>query len=690
MDKKFLRNIKRPVATDEWLHMAQDNEKMRYLIDVHEEGEVLAMDFFEKSKLSEECREASFRIFADDEGYITQDLTTDKTKWMTAKMEHICSCSYWTYSSYYNPKGLPRHYDLVFTRDECRELIGERFGWPEKEGCTVWDCFMDWQDGIAKNRLFDKHHKALAHTNLMMEMVPAVPDDFEHWAYDYAMREHRYLIFDAASTKRHKDAFCTHCYGYMKVDTKKHKLKNDSFGVCPECDTNVYMKSYKRWHDTEYANKFTCLLQKVGDYVLARYFRIGLHFDKGNYEERRGFKRTMCISEECRIFYNYRMKTCESFEFKQYKTMPGSRWCPDEGVIDCTHAVVYTKNLPQELVDTPWQYSGMDAYQLNEGSNRIPVWGYMKYFPKYPELEYLAKTGLTRYLSDLVCDSYRWRYNGNHGVDIKSLRKLSKPNMKILRKLNGNSYMMRLLTEVQLCNFQMSVDEVDEFMTYLGPRTDTIRKLGLIDLHPRKLVAYIKKQYLKRHDGKDRLSIANRREECKNICHDWEDYIGWCQDLEMNLNDSYVLFPPNLTQAHDRVLAEKQAKEDAIMQKRMEEESRLIKQIMEDSKTVEPLQMHTKRLMIVLPNGVADLKTEGETLHHCVATYADKVAKGKTLILFIRQVEAPNTPFYTLEWKDHKVAQCRGYRNCGMTDEVSAFVKAFEKKMSEYERRKVS
>ena len=158
----------------------------------------------------------------------------------------------------------------------------------------------------------------------------------------------------------------------------------------------------------------------------------------------------------------------------------------------------------------------------------------------------------------------------------------------------------------------------------------------------------------------------------------------------MNLNDSYVLFPPNLTQAHDRVLAEKQAKEDAIMQKRMEEESRLIKQIMEDSKTVEPLQMHTKRLMIVLPNGVADLKTEGETLHHCVATYADKVAKGKTLILFIRQVEAPNTPLYTLEWKDHKVAQCRGYRNCGMTDEVSAFVKAFEKKMSEYERRKVS
>ena len=36
---------------------------------------------------------------------------------------------------------------------------------------------------------------------------------------------------------------------------------------------------------------------------------------------------------------------------------------------------------------------------------------------------------------------------------------------------------------------------------------------------------------------------------------------------------------------------------------------------------------------------------------------------------------------WMLEYKDGKVAQCRGLRNCGMPPEVKAFVNVFEKKM---------
>jgi len=49
-------------------------------------------------------------------------------------------------------------------------------------------------------------------------------------------------------------------------------------------------------------------------------------------------------------------------------------------------------------------------------------------------------------------------------------------------------------------------------------------------------------------------------------------------------------------------------------------------------------------------------------------------------------VDKPKEPYYTLEWKNHRVAQCRGFRNCSMTPEVKAFTALFEEKMQEYEK----
>jgi hypothetical protein len=36
-----------------------------------------------------------------------------------------------------------------------------------------------------------------------------------------------------------------------------------------------------------------------------------------------------------------------------------------------------------------------------------------------------------------------------------------------------------------------------------------------------------------------------------------------------------------------------------------------------------------------------------------------------------------------MEWRDNKIIQCRGFKNCGMPADVQAFVKVFEKKMNE-------
>ena len=60
---------------------------------------------------------------------------------------------------------------------------------------------------------------------------------------------------------------------------------------------------------------------------------------------------------------------------------------------------------------------------------------------------------------------------------------------------------------------------------------------------------------------------------------------------------------------------------------------------------------------------------------HCVGTYVDRYADGKTALFFVRRITEPDTPFYTLELREESmtVVQNHGYRNSLQTLEVKAF-----------------
>lgn len=85
----------------------------------------------------------------------------------------------------------------------------------------------------------------------------------------------------------------------------------------------------------------------------------------------------------------------------------------------------------------------------------------------------------------------------------------------------------------------------------------------------------------------------------------------------------------------------------------------------------------------MVPQSGDEIRKEGEALHHCVGGYVERVAKGETNIFFVRKADHPEQSYFTMEWKNNKVIQCRGKSNCGMPPDVKAFVQAFEKKMQE-------
>ncbi len=51
-------------------------------------------------------------------------------------------------------------------------------------------------------------------------------------------------------------------------------------------------------------------------------------------------------------------------------------------------------------------------------------------------------------------------------------------------------------------------------------------------------------------------------------------------------------------------------------------------------------------------------------MNHCVGGYAERHAKGKLTILFLRTADKPDVPYYTMEVStDGRIVQCRGFKN---------------------------
>ena len=137
----------------------------------------------------------------------------------------------------------------------------------------------------------------------------------------------------------------------------------------------------------------------------------------------------------------------------------------------------------------------------------------------------------------------------------------------------------------------------------------------------------------------------------------------------------------------DKAEEEKEAREkkrrEKLAAKKMAETKKAMEEIFSRNDGVDAFQIKGKGLILVVPQSGDEIRKEGEALHHCVGGYVDRVARGETNIFFIRKADHPEKSYFTMEWRDNKIIQCRGFKNCGMPADVQAFVKVFEKKMNE-------
>lgn len=147
------------------------------------------------------------------------------------------------------------------------------------------------------------------------------------------------------------------------------------------------------------------------------------------------------------------------------------------------------------------------------------------------------------------------------------------------------------------------------------------------------------------------------------------DYWAACRRLGRNLDDGLVRYPRDLIEAHDEATTQLRNRQAAEKNGPLAPLFRIRRRLL--AKYI----FEADGLKIVPARSEKDLQQEGDVLHHCVASYAQSHASGKTAIFFIRRTVEPGKPYYTLELDEGrlKVRQNRGIRNCGKTAAVQAF-----------------
>ena len=694
MEKRKLSAIERPEATDEMVDIAKRLTNTNYIVtaELIEDKKILLLNFFRCDDLTKESKKAAFRTFLSNDDYITQNLAVSNIKWFTSAFHNM-------YSGY-NSRGKTVCYevwasegytvkDCIYIRSTSEKKIIEKFfkKFSKADDVSVWQAVYRFQTSVMKNRLENRHSQEKAQIDKVMNTVKPVPKKFINWIKNVKLP--KYSVYKSIS-KSKVECECTHCKSKMVVSKSELQPKNNKNGICPSCGKEVIFKAKGRLGCcTEYKNYIIYVDPTEIGFIL-RYFYINRSLLSSSLEVKD------YIREECRVFYSFKDGKIEldCYEWTYFKQAE-IRWCHSDNKINCGKCLLYPLNLPQAWEHTPMKYSALEILSKNMPDTKLYYKRVIEEYIAFPKLEWLIKMGLTNLAKCLTEGGFGYGYGERHtgkinkdGNTIYDILKLNKANVKILQELNGDTNILKILQVSQEYGFQFEAEQLKTYYGIYGLNTELLQEVGRnVTLH--KIMKYIDKESDKYSDsvpchcsyGYKSDAITKKR----NMAHDWIEYIGWCEALQYDLGNMFIYMPKNFKKVHDRTAMEYQSLKDREAEKSKERYNTIIKRMKEDSVNIPVFNLHSDGLFIRLPENSDEIKKEGVALRHCVGGYVDRVAKGETIILFIRKEDEPDKAYYTMEWKG-KVIQCRGYCNCDMTNKVKRFVGLFTSMMLKYEQ----
>jgi hypothetical protein len=328
---------------------------------------------------------------------------------------------------------------------------------------------------------------------------------------------------------------------------------------------------------------------------------------------------------------------------------------------------------------------GKDCQYLNKDPERFDYRGcfdedrkaarfirYMSDFLKYPAIELLEKAGFEK-LVVMRADGYASKGVNIQGKTLRKILRVGKKDLKKLRELDPLPGFMDRLWEIRRFLPDAEIEEIDDLSEIHGHILQDKQRLIKRYADEWTVVRYLKAI---REEGERRWNLS-----------DYADYLEAILYLGERI-DKKGLFPNDFDIAHDEMVCAAEELRDREKNEKADSEHKGFGTT--NWKTAgmeEPFALGD--LLIRPATEPQELRTESRVLSHCVRTYIDRVAEGRTSILFIRRKEKPDRPYFTLELSpDGHVIQCRGDHNRSCPEDVNAFIGAWQEWMGKNRKRR--
>ncbi len=524
-----------------------------------------------------------------------------------------------------------------------------------------------YENDIGRTKYLNAIERKGKRIDEMMNRVPALPKDLENWLERKVFTEN-YLFMKRK--KNRTDYVCTSCghKGWKKIGWKRNENT-----TCPHCGAPVIASLRNGMIQRR---EPVVVLQTMGENEwVERQLRAVCTWDFG--------KKEIEILEDIRAIIpkNHTWGNVWYGTYREQDEFCQEFWDTNRENKRFYESYLYPENLQEVLPYGNLQHSGLDI--LANKCKKINVNYFITTYHGRSWMEYWIKAGLYRLAMEVTGGYGMWGNPSYIKEDEKKLSlclRINGDRVYRLRKLDGGLNALKWLQYEQETGKKISQESL-EFLNGRAPEPSDCREILKCLGSVNRMVNYMKKQ-----------KIAP-----STLLETWNDYLRMAAGEGMDVNDDIVRLPKDLKARHDELVERINGrKEEKRLKEEAEKYRKLNQKIMEHLPEVKRYFWENKDYIIIPAGKCEELVTEGRKLHHCVGAstnYMEKMAEGKSWILFLRKKEDIKKPYYTVEisMEDDRIIQWYSeYDRKPDSKKIQKVLKTFKDSIKKPERIRVA
>ena len=592
----------------------------------------------------------AYTMFQASNGFVTYDHQPDtKTVWRTAMLENL-------EQDYQFLTGKCAFYskpDEVRVINFCKAYVSVLL-------CdTGFSAISHIQQQIRDKETLQRQKKRERKIRSRLIGLNPLPCDLENWLRREVLPA--YFFYDYKKGKKPIHGLCSACGEEIELTGVRHNAAS----VCPRCGRELTMKSNGK-HGHIWDRATASVIQRFhGSSLIIRIVKVYQDFYKNAPGKMNCYEETRIIisPQENGAFgkevYHHSGDSVGITRWK--KGYPPASYLFQQNFNAETCGFLYCKNLDKALKGTPWQYCQLREFY--EGiHDQMEVAPYLISYSTIPAIEFFVKLKLFWLVTHVVYRRDGVKDINLNGKNLREVLQIDPSDLPFLQKPGADIRELQLLRILRTAGHQ----PIEEFFTWVNANELTeMNQLvpALNNTTPHKLMRYLDQLFSK--------SKKSTYRGCAGVLSDYNDYLGFCEQLQYDLKNEFVLFPKNFQRAHDQA-------NTLIKQHRVEQYDPQIASMREELKR--QYQFKSDGLIVLPPRSAREIVVEGQKLRHCVGNYARRMAEKSCIILFIRREAQQKKPFFTVEVQGDKIRQVRGSNNRAPVPEVTAFLDKWKKK----------